>query len=368
MGFARRVTALLGVAAIGTLGLAAAGSAPAGSAPTGTDVTGFTVIGNPLAATPTNCQLARIDLNTGVLTPFGPTDNTHCVFDLAFAADGTLYGVLVQGTFPSDTAHLVRFDTTTGQPTDLGQIGTFTLNGPGNDQGNLTFDAHGNLLVYLVPQTAQPPCPAITNFCLFRVDPANPGAATALGPVPQTFDPYWGLSTAPNGTLSSVRESISAGSAGSGAPTSTSTTTTTTTKTSTSSATAATAPTATTAAPGVHSSGAGWGSGVHAAVPPVQTLTVVNGSNGSTTDVGTNTGTPFTVAVEYDSTGALWAVGFPTVPLLSIASNVITIDPATGVATTGPAITSGGTPVVVMALAIPPPPVAPVVVQPRFTG
>ncbi|HSO97080.1 MAG TPA: hypothetical protein VLV81_13690 [Acidimicrobiia bacterium] len=346
MGVARRFAVLLVVGAISTIGLTAAFAAPAGA-----DTTGFTVIGNLFA--PTTCQLARIDLNTGVLAPFGPTDASHCVFDLTIAADGTLYGVLVKGTTGSGgTAHLLRFDTTTGAATDLGQVGAFVLNGPGNVQGNLTFDAAGNLLVYLVPQTAQGSCPAITNFCLFRVNPANPGSATALGPVPQTFDVYFGLATSPSGTLSSVRDSLGAGSLGS----TTSPTTTTTTK----------ATTTTTTLPGVHASAGSWPP-VHAAVGPAQTLTVVNGSNGSTTDVGTGTGTPFTVSLDYDSAGTLWAVGFPNGLAAALSSNVITIDPGTGIATLGPAITSGGTPVAVMALAIPRPAAA-VVVQPRFTG
>src|SRR5262245_50595624 len=40
------------------------------------------------------CQLAHLNLTTVAVTPFGPSSLDHCAVDLAFAADGSLYGAV----------------------------------------------------------------------------------------------------------------------------------------------------------------------------------------------------------------------------------------------------------------------------------
>ncbi len=332
--------ALLAAAVFGSLSTSASGAGPVG----------FTVIATNA---PTSCQLARIDLSSGALSPFGATDALHCPFDLALASDGvTLYGVIFTGTFPTGappnagtaTAHLMRYDTTTGAATDLGAIGNFTLNGPDEDQGALAFDTSGNLLIYLVPNLpiGAAPCD-YRSECLYRVSLNNPAGATPLGHVPQMFEAYFGLAARCTGPILSIRVGTGAGS------TSSSTTT---------------GPSSTTTRPPTGSSAAGGWGAVHLQVPLSEVLTSVNPTDGSSSDVGSGLGTGnFALSLDYDTTGAVWGVGLVTAP------RVFAIDPSTGVATPGAPVTNASAPTDVQALAIAPAcPVQAIVVQPRFTG
>jgi hypothetical protein len=290
----------------------------------------------------------------GCLTPFGPSDAAHCTFDLAVSPGGTaLFGVTFSGTFPAGpppnlgtaTAQLVRYDPTSGVATTVGTIGGFTLNGPDVFQGSLTFDNAGNLFVQLVPNltVGTTPCDA-TSFCLYRVDPTNPANATPVGHAPFAFTPYAGLAASCAGTVLSIRTSIVPMAT---APSSTASSTTA------SSAASATAP----------SPGLSW-NGIRTALNGPSTLTSVNTSTGSTTDIGTGMGNLNAVqSLDFDPTGAVFGVG-----TVSGVFHVFTIDATTGVATAGAATTPAAS---LRALAIGPPcpPAAPaVVVTPRFTG
>ena len=80
---------------------------------------------------------------------------------------------------PGSTVHLVRFDPASGAVSDVGQIGTADA-WAGTD-GGVTFDANGNLFVYMVG--LDPECDD-DAYCLYQVDPVNPSAATFLGKDP----------------------------------------------------------------------------------------------------------------------------------------------------------------------------------------
>jgi hypothetical protein len=355
--------AYLAVVTLSVSGLGLVGTRTSGAS--GADPLGYTVIGNPLSLN--GCQLAHLDLTTGALTAFGPTDPAHCTVDLAMGPGNTaLYGIQLVFDVPDDTllAHLMRFDPTNGTATDLGQIGTFTMgSGPGPFLGPLTFDAAGNLLVYLVPATTVGPCGGDLAYCLFQVDPNHPSNATALGPVPQAMDIYYGMATSPTGTVVATR--LQFFSPVSRSSTSTSTPTTSTPSTSTPGSSGATAAPTSLGPPT-------WGA-AHAAIEAELDLTTVNTTNGSTTDVGAGLGpNHFVEGIDYDPSGTLWGIGSEGgfgLSATALTSNVYTIDPVSGVATLGPPITMGGTPTAVEALAIPGP-VAPaaVVATPSFTG
>jgi len=342
MTIGSRAGAVVAILGLATCGFFALGSVAAANP------TGFTVIHSAVGGT---CQLAHVDLGTGALTPFGPSDAGHCTFDLAVAPGGTaLYGVTFTGVFGveappnggSATAQLIRYDPTSGAATTVGTIGNFTLNGPDNQQGSLTFDSSGRLFVQLVPNAATGTTPCDwQSICLYRVDPTNPSNATALGAVPQPFTSYFGLAASCAGSVLSIRAGAAPASLGAGG---------TTTTTAGSSG-------ATTPAPG-----GGWNTS-HAQAPGQFTLTSVNTSTGTTTDVGTGLGAGTLVqSLDFDPAGAVFGVG-----VLAGTWRVFTIDPATGVAASGPATTPAAT---LSALAIappcPPPPV--VAVAPTFTG
>jgi hypothetical protein len=163
------------VAGLAVGGLVAS-SAPAGAAPFGYMIVEDFEDG---------CTLHRIDLATGALDPAPAAPSAAaCATDLAFSPDGgTLYGAFDH----PDTASLVRFDLATGVPTDLGQIGDFPANFATDalGGGGLAFDATGVLYVTLFAEDPDAPvcqASAVTiAYCTYRVDPANPGAAEFVG-------------------------------------------------------------------------------------------------------------------------------------------------------------------------------------------
>ena len=337
------------VVAFAAFGLGAAGLVGLGGAASA-DPVGFTVI---KSATAGSCQLAHVDLTTGVLTAFGPTDAAHCTFDLAVAPGGTaLYGTTVTGTVgigpppngATAIAQLMRYDPTTGAATNLGQIGNFNLNGPaGGFQGDLTFDQTGNLFVFLVPNFALGTTPCDSQyFCLYRVDPTNPANATPIGHVPQPFIVYVGLAATCSGSVLAARATADPSSFQGSTSTSTPGTTSSTTGT-------------------PHANGS-WSS-VKSQSLNGETLTSVNTATGSTTDIGSGMGANETIlSLDFDSSGAVWGIG--STPGQSRA---FTIDPTAGLATAGAVLTPAST---VQALAIGPPcpPIAAIIVTPRFTG
>jgi hypothetical protein len=135
------------------------------------------------------CALSSVDLTTGVVTLLPATPSQEaCAGDLAFAPDGTLYGLLGGDGQGGTITELVRFDTTSGAATVIGQIGTFLSFGGFNEAplGGITFDRLGRLFVEVgaSPQGAyDPQCQAAgSGFCLYRIpDPAQPAATTFVG-------------------------------------------------------------------------------------------------------------------------------------------------------------------------------------------
>ncbi len=135
---------------------------------------GYTVIeGN-------GCNLATIGLTDGVVTalPDGFKALT-CVNDLGFGPNGVLYGIK-QENGPLEV-HLIRFDLTTGAPTDLGPLtGAFTASTMfGLVEGGIALGADGNL--YGLFGTDAAPCAPAAFQCVYRIDPASL-VATLVGP------------------------------------------------------------------------------------------------------------------------------------------------------------------------------------------
>ena len=137
----RQILASATALALSTAVLFGATEVPAAAGPTG-----FTTV----LVGDVTCQLAQVDLSTGTLTPFGPVSANHCAVDLAFAPDGTLYGIVAgpERTSPGSPLsfmQLERFDKTTGAVTVVGQITTFGFGMLSVGAGGLAFDNTGTL-------------------------------------------------------------------------------------------------------------------------------------------------------------------------------------------------------------------------------
>jgi hypothetical protein len=341
--------AAIGAAVVVSLSTLAALAAP--SAPAAGPV-GFTVLlrGDPL------CQLYTVDLSTGQLTAAGShISRDVCVGALAETPDGRLFGIRQTGsTLTGSTVHLVQFNTTTGVPTDLGAIGTAgatifaDLGTPGGGLGGLTFAPNGALYVSMVGNDTgcSNGLPGGDAYCLYRVDPANPANATFLGlgfieTDEQTLTVFC---TGPAVTLAtdptfSKANFHAAQTAQSSSPT-----------------------TATTGGGGtVHSQAQNLG------LDPV--LATRSLADGSMAAVGTGVGTDIISGLAYDSAGTLWGIGASSGT--TVVPRVFTVNPTTGLATPGPALT-GATFISLTGLALPltcaAPTVAPLTVTPRFTG
>jgi hypothetical protein len=119
------------------------------------------------------CRIATVDISTGATALLSaPAEPDACVNDLAFAPDGTLWGIGEVGI----GAELTRFDAATGAVLDTkGFTGDFSTAVIAN--GGIAFDAAGVLYVHLV--TDQPRCDGV-DTCLYTVDPAT-GATTFVG-------------------------------------------------------------------------------------------------------------------------------------------------------------------------------------------
>ncbi len=203
-----RVRKLLAMLAATTLtagvGVVAMGGAPTGAAET----SGYTIV----AIGEEGCQLSTIDLTTGAVAPIGATAQDSCVSDLAVAPDATVYG-LDGPTAVALTVDLIRFDTTTGAPTNLGPLtGSFTDSFVAN--GGITFAADGTMYVHMVTDEAG--CDG-AEVCLYRVDPATRNA-TLVGPSTQVKASFFYLTAACSGTTLSTQYQVGESSVEQSAP------------------------------------------------------------------------------------------------------------------------------------------------------
>jgi hypothetical protein len=332
----RRLVHVLAAAALAAGALAVIGVAPASAAGS---------VGYVIAQGEGECWLASVDLVSGITTQIGTPSAEKCAFDLEFTPDGTrLLGTRIDEGEVGGIPHLLEFDLTTGDVTDLGQLGDFEVGGPGPDQGNLTLPASGGLFTYLVAgegplqEAVDPACDG-SAFCLFQGDAATPGSLTYVNSVPQTFTVYYGLATSCGDVTSSVREVELADAASFSSPT--------------------------------------------AAAEVPQILTTVNrtAAGPGTTDVGPVGEGVFLTSVDDDTAGTLHGVGFEPE---NIGPSIFTVDTSSGAATQITTLKDDEGPLNldVLGFAIahpcttPPPPAPPeppaaqpiAAVTPRFTG
>jgi hypothetical protein len=321
--------------AAGLVGVVGAG--PAGASPNG-----FALLVD--SSEPFVCQLAGIDLATGAVTPLAHTGSDACASDIAETSDGRVFGIQQQPqeAGPPPTVHLLQYNTSTGAPTDLGQIGTFLAGATLTEIGGVTFDHAGNLFVEMVGLSGaggDPNCSG-ESVCLYRVDPANPAGATFVGQGPFGSDLQF-LSAPCDGPAVTLLPPLSGPApAGVGPPLS-----------------------------GQQSS-QGQGS-IHALdLEPNSVLASRDLSTGSVSAIGAGVGLNNLVdGLAFDSSGTLWGIGGTTTTL-----NVFTLNTTTGAATTGPVL-SGNLSLHPLGLALPltcptraaAAPAA-VVMTPTFTG
>ncbi len=339
-GSIRRLLGTATMAAVVSAGFVATAAAPA---PAAAETVGYTVEfqvpnGVPNGIGGQRCRLATVDLASGAVTGIGAyvDDSLACAFDLAFSPGGGLYGISqVSEVEPGDAddaetqiddptlfVHLVRFDTATGAMTDLGQIGTDEASiQPG--AGGVTFDASGNLWVYMVGFDDS--CDG-DAFCLYKVDPANPADATFYGRDPEATYLY-GLTASCSLGVFTVAEASGSGSVDS--------------------------------AEDVY------------VLPGGDQLDRVNvGPPSAAVAVGALIGSNRTVqSLDFDSEGTLHALGTVTPKgLIEDYGQLSTLDPTTGVQTLGAKL-SGVLGTAVFGLAVAPPTCPQVVeIQPTFTG
>lgn len=330
----RRLLTVLGVAALASTAFVGAASAPA---PAAAEAFGYTVQLRFPAGVGVQCRPATIDLTTGEVTPIGdwqPAATLACAVDLALSPSGALYGIVDEEQFqtgevdpaaPVQQVHLVQFDTTTGEVTDLGAIGPndSTLTGRAGN-GGITFDAAGRLLVEMVGN--EPACDDLDAMCLYQVDPADPSNATLIGGA-SSDNFLFGLTATCSGALYAVEDTLFDEGAD--------------------------------AADDVRNPGGG------------NQLDTVDGATGATAAVGGLTPEGELIqSLDFTSTGALVGLGGQQPNGLTTIAHLYAIDPATGTATQGVALDSTDEFTFVMGLAIAPLScaAAPVDIQPNFTG
>ena len=332
----RRLLTVVGVAALASTAVVGAASAPA---PAAAETFGYTIQVRFPAGVGVQCRPATVDLTTGTVTPIGdwqPAVTLACASDLALSPSGALYGITdpeslildagdVDPAAPVLPVHLVQFDTTTGDVTDLGAIGPndSTLTGRlGN--GGITFDATGRLLVEMVG--LEPACDDLDAMCLYQVDPTDPANATLIGGA-SSSNYLFGLTATCSGALYAVEDTFFDKGAD--------------------------------AAEDVRNPGGG------------NQLDTVNGATGATAAVGGLTPEGELIqSLDFTSTGTLVGLGGLLPNGLTTIAHLYAIDPATGTATQGVALDATDEFTFVMGLAIAPLScaAAPVDIQPNFTG
>ena len=259
------------------------------------------------------CQLAQVDLGTGVVTPLSHNGEDACVDDLTMSPDGRVFGIqqqcfdgevieicpffpLEEGAAATDgfgatqfedvQVHLIEFDPATGVPTDLGAINgtaltSFIIPTP-LGFGGITFDEDGNLYVEMIGEEA--PCSG-NAYCLYLVDPANLSNPTFVG----------------TGTEETFFEILAAGCG---------------------------SPEAVTLMPTVLFGG-GDGTGTEALPSPDKDLFARDLATGATTLIGSTGEDNIIDGMAFDTAGVLWGIGI----VIGGDQTVFTIDTTTGAAT-----------------------------------
>jgi hypothetical protein len=320
----------------------AVGAGPAGASPNG-----FALLVD--SSEPFVCQLAGIDLATGAVTPLAHTGSDACASDIAETSDGRVFGIQQQPpeAGPPPTVHLLQYNTSTGAPTDLGQIGTFLAAAPLTEIGGVTFDHAGNLFVEMVGLSGaggDPQCSG-ESVCLYRVDPANPASATFVGQGAFGTDLQFFSAPCDGPAMTLLPPLTGPAPAGVWPPLS-----------------------------GQHSTQS-QGS-IHALdLEPNSVLASRDLSTGAVSAVGSGVGVNNLVdGLAFDSSGTLWGIGGTTTGGITTTLNVFTLNTTSGAATPGPVL-SGNLSLDPLALALPltcptPAAAAPaaVVITPTFTG
>jgi hypothetical protein len=284
------------------------------------------------------CRLARIEFATGTVTPLPAAASPEaCAGDLAFAPDGTLYGLLQGIDGQNGIAELVRFDVATGAATVVDQIGTFFALGGQSivPFGGITFDGAGQLLVMLLAvdvdgyDAACRSADAVPSSCLYRIDdPSQPEFTTFLGEVARIPS---GEPGALGSTLTATCDAVY-------------------------STPAATEPT----------------EGANIIIRSL--LSTVSPSDGARTDIGEYEDDADSWGADFDRAGTLWGLALQGISTMDPVLSVATLDPNGGpdVATPGAQI-SVDLETFVQGLAVAPldcsqPEPAPIVLEPTFTG
>jgi len=305
---------VLGVLAA-SLVLVGLGGGQTASAQTGP--VGYTV-GGQIDGTPTSCAFFSVDMPTGEATLIGgPSADLLCADGLTFGPDGTLYAYTnTFGMGGLQSAQLVTIDLATGAQTVIGELPPVAIGA-----GGMTFDAAGDLWLYAVQvNVADPGCePGLT--CLWQVNPAD-ASARFVG-TPADDDGVFGLAGSCAGDVLAITGPVNTGP-GTGAATELQSVDTAT-----------------------------------AALDPIVDLPETFIPEG----------------LDYDAGGGLWDIAGPQQAGFLGVQETQLIDPATGGVTHNP-ITIGGDDFsgFLLGLAIDPivcpepPPPAPVVLVPTFTG
>ncbi len=349
MRVTRAVVRLAAAAAV-ALGVVAAGSAGLAAPPTAAP-TGFTILFN---ASPRTCQVARIDLGSGVVTPIGaPQPTAVCPIDIEHAPDGRYLGVTLSLSGPS---HLVQIDVNTGVITTIGPTSFMVA-----DAGGLAFTPSGTLLFYGI--VSDPACNATLTSCLYRIDPAT-GASTLIGKAGDNIE-VSALSFTCDGRLLAEWEDFTfiLGSSGASPPgfishgtsTGSATTTTTTTPSPASSSPPPTGP------PSTASSGV-----TPAATTGAPSFGTVDPGTGALTRIGPPSGTQAVDGMDIANDGSLWGIGVRSLAANPHVWNTVTIDPTTGAPTERAVTSIDGRTQVLAGLELDA--TCPAIVAPRFTG
>ena len=319
MRLVHAVARLVTVVAL-ALGVVAAAGSAGPAAPTIPAPSGFTILGSSSLT----CQLARVDLGTGAVTPIGvPQPATLCPNTIVHAPDGRYLGVTISVSGPSQ---LVQINVSTGVFTPIGPTSFEAI-----DAGGLVFTASGTLVFYGI--VSDPACSAADTSCLYRIDPAT-GASTLIGGAGNNIE-VSALTLTCDGRLLAEWEDFTFILGASGTPS------VHFLPPSTSTGSAATATTTTTTAPPAGSSSppsTGQSSTGSGGVTPATTtgavsFGTVDPGTATLTRLGPPSGTQAVDGMDTASDGSLWGIGVRDLNATPRVWNAVTLDPATGAAT-----------------------------------